>query len=222
MPSRRRRRFCSKQSSRDSLTVEATRKPAAGQFCKATSVLERDRAEVTAATTTAAASVHSTSTGRSFEAVPLVKGMSAIQTSPGCGIIVEPLILRGIAVQEGAVVTCGHAAVGGRRRNKFKLLAALVNPGSQSNEVLDGEFFHRLLNFLDVAHVPSPTEDSTPLHGSTLRVFEPSPAITGESGHDISYFLWPSFRVVSFHAAWSLRARPHSKASKAESRGVGR
>ena len=120
--------------------------------------------------------------GRSFEAVPLVKGMSAIQTSPGCGITVEPLILRGIAVQEGAVVTCGHAAVGGRRRNNFKLLAALVNPGSQSNEVLDGEFFHRLLNFLDVAHVPSPNKDSTPLHGSTLRVFEPSPAITGESG----------------------------------------
>src|SRR5208337_3375830 len=140
MPSRRRRRFCSKQSSRDSL----------------------------------------------------------IQTSPGCGIIVEPLILRGIAVQEGAVVTCGHAAVGGRRRNNFKLLAALVNPGSQSNEILDGEFFHRLLNFLDVAHVPSPTKDSTPLHGSTLRVFEPSPAITGESRHDISDFRWPSFRVLSF------------------------
>ena len=68
------------------------------------------------------------------------------------------------------------------RRNNFKLPAALVNPGSQSNEVLDGEFFHRLLNFLDVAHVPSPTKDSTPFHGSTLRVFEPSPAITNVIG----------------------------------------
>jgi hypothetical protein len=75
------------------------------------------------------------------------------------------------------VVTCGDAAVGGG--NNFKLLAALVNPGSQSNQVLEGEFFHRLLNFLNVAHVPSPTKDSTPIHGSTLRAFEPSPAITG-------------------------------------------
>jgi hypothetical protein len=36
--------------------------------------------------------------------------------------------LRGIAVQVGAVVTCGPAAVGSRGRNNFKLLAALVNP----------------------------------------------------------------------------------------------
>jgi hypothetical protein len=50
-------------------------------------------------------------------------------------------------------------------------------------------FFHRLLNFLDVAHVPQGFYD-----GSSLRVFEP-PAITRESRHDISYFLWPSFRV---------------------------
>ena len=36
------------------------------------------------------------------------------------------------------MVTCGQAAVGGG--NNFKLLAALVNPGSQSNEVLEGSF----------------------------------------------------------------------------------
>src|SRR5208282_5636601 len=105
MPSRRRRRFCSKQSSRDSLTVEATRNPAADQFCKATSVVERDCTDVTAATTTSAASVQRTNTGRSFEATPLVKGMSAIQTSPGSGIVVKTLVLWSVAVEEGAVVT---------------------------------------------------------------------------------------------------------------------
>jgi hypothetical protein len=61
-------------------TVKATRKPSAGQYCNETSIVERGGAEVTAATTTSAASVHSTSTGRSFEAVPLVKVMSAVQT----------------------------------------------------------------------------------------------------------------------------------------------
>ena len=93
--------FCmdpAKQSNRDILAVEATRKPAAAQFCKATSVEVRGRAEVMAATTTSAASVHSTKTGRSFEAVPFVKGISASQTSPGCGIVVKTLVLRGVAV----------------------------------------------------------------------------------------------------------------------------
>jgi len=97
-PKRRRSRVCSKQSNRDILAVEATRKPAAAQFCKATSVGVRGWAEVMAATTTSAASVHSTKTGRSFEAVPFVKGISAIQTSPGCGIVVKTLVLRGVAV----------------------------------------------------------------------------------------------------------------------------
>jgi len=98
MPKRRRNRLGSKQSSRDSLTVEATRNPAADQFCKATSVAERGCAEVTAATTTSAESVQRTNTGRNFEAAPLVKGMSAIQTSPGCGIVVKSLVLRSVAV----------------------------------------------------------------------------------------------------------------------------
>ena len=52
MPKRRRNRLCSKQSSRDSLTVEATRNPATDQFCKVTSVVVRGCADVTAATTT--------------------------------------------------------------------------------------------------------------------------------------------------------------------------
>ena len=98
MPNRRRNRLCSKQSSRDNLTVEATRNPATDQFCKATSVVLRGWADVTAATTTSAASVQSTNTGRNFEAVPLVNGMSAIQTSPGSGIVVKPLVLRSVAV----------------------------------------------------------------------------------------------------------------------------
>ena len=104
-PKRRRRRICSKQSSRESLTVEATRNPAADQFCKFTSVVERGCAEVMAATTASPASVQRTKTGRSFEAAPLVKGMSAIQTSPGFGIVVKTLVLRGVAVEEGTVVT---------------------------------------------------------------------------------------------------------------------
>src|SRR2546422_4326320 len=66
---------------------------------------KRGCAELTAATTTSAASVQSTKTGRSFEATPLVKGMSASQISPGCGIVVKTLVLRGVAVQEGAVIT---------------------------------------------------------------------------------------------------------------------
>ena len=94
--------------------MDATRKPAAGQNCKATSVGERGGAEVMAATTTSAASVQSTKTGRSLEAAPLVKGMSAIQTSPGSGIVVKTFVLGGVAVKEGAVVTNDDPALARR------------------------------------------------------------------------------------------------------------
>jgi len=60
--------------------------------------VERGSADVTAATTASVASVQSTKTGRSFEAAPFVKGISASQTSPGCGTVVEALVVRGIAV----------------------------------------------------------------------------------------------------------------------------
>jgi hypothetical protein len=71
---------------------------------KATSVNERGEAVVTAATTTSAASSQRTSTGRFFEAVWLVNGMSATHNSPG-EIIVQPLVLRSVAVQEGVMPT---------------------------------------------------------------------------------------------------------------------
>ncbi len=50
---------------------------------KGTSVGERGAAEVTAATTASSPSNHRTNKGRFFEPLPLVKGMSATQNSPG-------------------------------------------------------------------------------------------------------------------------------------------
>ena len=151
-PKRRRRRVCSKQSNRDSRTVEAVRKPDVDQFYKATSVVERGGAEVMAATTTSAASVQSTKMGRSFEVTPLVKGISASQTSPGSGIVVKTLVLRSVAIQEGTVVTDRRRSFAGRCRSDFKLLAALVNPCCQFDEVRQGQLFNSLLNFLNLAH----------------------------------------------------------------------
>ena len=161
---RRRRRLCSKQSNRESLTVEDTRKPAADQFCKATSVVERGAAEVTAATTTSEASVQCTRTGRSFEAVPLVKRDFS-----------DPDFarLQGIAVQESAVIARGYFFVVNGRRQELKLLASLVNPSGQFDEVLKGEFFYSPFNFLNLAHGKSPAKHSTTIHQQALRVCEP-------------------------------------------------
>ena len=153
--------------------MEATRKPAADQFCKATSVAQRGAAEVTAATTTSEASIQSTRTGRSFEAVPLVKGISATQISPGCGIVVKPLILEGIAVQESAVIARGYFFVVNGRRQELKLLASLVNPSGQFGELPEGEFLYSPFNFLNLAHGKSPAKHSTTLHQQALRVCEP-------------------------------------------------
>ena len=151
-PNLRRRRNCSRQSNRDNLTVEAARKPAAAQFCKATSVAERGCAEVTAATTTSAASVQSTKTGRSFEAEPLVKGISASQNSPDRGIVVKSLVLRGVAVEEGTVITYSGLAIVGGWPKDFKLLAAAINPDSQFNEIFQGQLLDGMLDFINLAH----------------------------------------------------------------------
>ncbi len=132
--------------------MDATRKPAADQFCKATSVVERGCAEVTAATTTSAASVQSTKTGRSFDAAPLVKGISASQSSPGWGIVVKALVLRGEAVEEGAVVADNDPALIGGWRRDFKLLTASVNPDSQLDEVFYRQLLDSMLDFLNLAH----------------------------------------------------------------------
>jgi hypothetical protein len=93
------------------------------------------RTEGTATTTTSAASVQSTKTGRSLEGVPFVKGISASQTSPGCGLVVKSLVLRGVAVQESTVVPDHRLAFVGGGRRDCKLLAASVNPDSQFGEV---------------------------------------------------------------------------------------
>jgi hypothetical protein len=132
--------------------VDATRKPDTAQFCNIISVVERGCAEVTAATTASAASVQSTKTGRSFEPAPLVKGISASQNSPGCGIVVKTLVLRGVAVEEGAVVSDDLPAfVSGRLKN-IKLPPALVNPDSQPGEIFQRQLFDGLLDFLNFAH----------------------------------------------------------------------
>ena len=81
-----------------------TTNPSLAQSCRGTSVSERGAALVTAATTTSAMSSQSTSTGRSLEATPLVKGISASQSSPALGIVVKPLVFRGVAIQKAAVV----------------------------------------------------------------------------------------------------------------------
>lgn len=46
----------------------------------------------------------SAKTGRSFEATPLVKGMSASQISPAFAIVVKTLVFRGVTVQKRAVI----------------------------------------------------------------------------------------------------------------------
>src|ERR1039458_8860151 len=81
-----------------------TRKPSACQSCKETLLVERGFAEVTAATTASPASSQSTSTGRIFEALPSVNGISASQISPGDGVIVKPFVRGREAVQKCAVV----------------------------------------------------------------------------------------------------------------------
>ena len=116
IPNRRRSSGCSRQSRRERRTVEATTNPSLAQSSRGTSVGDRGAALVTAATTTSAMSSQSTSTGRSLEAMPLVKGISASQSSPALGIVVKPLVLRGVAVQKGAVVAKD-------KRRRFGLLS---------------------------------------------------------------------------------------------------
>jgi hypothetical protein len=50
------------------------------------------------------------------------------------------------------VVTSGPSALVGGRWKDFKLLAALVNPSSQLNEVCQRQLFDSLLDFLNLAH----------------------------------------------------------------------
>jgi hypothetical protein len=147
MPNRRRRRFCSRQSSRESLTVDATRNPAADQSRRAASVVERGRAEVTAATTASLASVQRTRTGRAFEAAPLVKGISASQISPGCGIVVKALVLRCVTVKERAMI-----AKRIRGLARFKVPATTINPCSKFDHVAEGQLLDRVLDFFNLAH----------------------------------------------------------------------
>lgn len=146
-PSLRRSKVCSRQSSRDNLTVDATRNPSADQSCKRTSAGERGPAEVTAATITSAASTHNTRTGRSFEAVPLVKGISASQISPGNGIVVEAVVTRGVAVQERAVVAKRSWPL-----TTSLLTHPLLQPGGQFPEAADRKLLNKALNLFDFAH----------------------------------------------------------------------
>jgi hypothetical protein len=96
---------CSRQSSRDKRTVEGTRSPLAFQSASVTSVAERGGADVTAEATACCPSSQSTSTGRFFEPLPSVNGISATQNSPGRIVVIEPLIFRRIAAQECRMIS---------------------------------------------------------------------------------------------------------------------
>jgi hypothetical protein len=128
-----------------------TRTPAPNQFCKPTSVGEHGCEDGTAATNTSAESIHKTKTGRILEATPFVKGISASQSSPGCGIVVKTFVLWGVAVEEGPVVASSRDVVAGRRRD-FQSLAGLVNPKSQFDKVRYRKFFNCPFDFLNLAH----------------------------------------------------------------------
>ena len=110
---------------------------------------ERGAALVTAATTTSAMSSQSTSTGGSLEAVPLVKGISANQSSPALGIVVKPLVFRGVAVQKGAVVATD-------KRHRFGLLSRHSttpgHPGRELLEILRRELLDDALDLFYFAH----------------------------------------------------------------------
>jgi hypothetical protein len=140
-PSLRRKRICSRQSSRESLAVEATRKPAGCQSVKITSVGERGGAEVTAATTTSAESSQRRRTGRILDALPSVKGISASQIAPGDGVIVKPFVCGSVAVQKCAVAARGLN------------LTLAVNPVGQFRKIFRPKFFNCVFNFLNFAHV---------------------------------------------------------------------
>ncbi len=158
------RRNCSRQSSLDSRTVDGRRNPSDDQSSRVTSVTERGGADVAAATTASSASIHSTITGRRLAATPLVNGISATQISPGCGIVVEPLILRPVAVQEGTMITqcagvvCGRFRFGIRGRgirrtpSDGSLSLPLIQPGSQLPELLRRKSVDGSLDLFDRAH----------------------------------------------------------------------
>jgi len=95
---------CSRQSSRERRTVEATRRALDCQSASATSVADRGAADVTAAATRSAPSSHSTRMGRLLEAVPCVKGMSATQNSPGWTGIVQAFVLGNVTAQKCGVI----------------------------------------------------------------------------------------------------------------------
>ena len=110
-------------------------------FVKTRRVEERVAAEVTAATTASPASSQSTRTGRIFEALPSVNGMSASQISPGDGVIVKPFVARSIAVQKSRVVA-------GMLNFSFA-----VNPRGQFQKNFGRQLLDRIFNFLNLAHV---------------------------------------------------------------------
>lgn len=93
---------------------------------------------MTAATTASPASSQSTSTGRIFEALPSVNGISASQMSPGDGVIVKPFVRRRVAVQKSTVVADGAGA--------------LLHPRSQFREIFRWKLFNHLLDFFHFAH----------------------------------------------------------------------
>src|SRR5207249_4884155 len=99
-PTRAINKDCSRQSSRDKREVDGTRKPADCQSASGTSVAVRGGAEVTAATTASAKSVQSNRTGRFFDPLPSVKGMSATHSSPGRNVVIQTFVFGSVAAQK--------------------------------------------------------------------------------------------------------------------------
>jgi hypothetical protein len=135
-----------RQSSRERRTVEGTRKPALDQSLSGTSLALRGWTDVTAATTTSFASTQRIKTGRTLDAKPLVKGISASQISPARGIVVKSLVLGRVAVQKSFVVAQG-------RRRFGKLLPAAIKPRRELNKIAQRKLLHCSLNLFDLAHV---------------------------------------------------------------------
>ncbi len=139
-PNFRRSKFCSRQSSRESRTLETTRKPSTCQSSNETSLAERGAAEVTADTTASPKSNQSTSTGRILDALPSVNGISASQISPGNGIVVKPFVARSVAVQKSGMVA------------GILLFPLAVNPRGQFRKIFGRKLLNGAFDFLNSAH----------------------------------------------------------------------
>jgi hypothetical protein len=87
-----------------------------------------------------------------LEATPLVKGISASQISPACGIVVKSFVFGCVTVQEGAVVAKGQRCLPAALHASG---AKLSHPRRELLEIVSWELLDNSLKFFDSAHVES-------------------------------------------------------------------